>query len=85
MVPPLLNFENFEAALLGTRSTQDDETLHAYSRGQVCKSAIGFKRIRDEKFFWTLLYGMFFSAKVACIKKCIVGKLNTAAGNGFQI
>ena len=26
-VPPLLNFENFEAALLGSRSTQDDETL----------------------------------------------------------
>ena len=83
-VPPLLNFENFEAALLGSRSTQYDETLHAHSRGQVCKSAIGLKRIRDEKIFWTLLYGIFFQPKVACIKKCIVGKLNTAARNGFQ-
>ena len=24
-VPPLLNFENFQAALLGSRSAQDDE------------------------------------------------------------
>ena len=40
-VPPLLNFENFEAALLGSRSTQDDETLHANSKGRVYKSAIG--------------------------------------------
>ena len=37
----LLNFENFEAALLGSRSAQDDEILHANFRGQVCKSAIG--------------------------------------------
>ena len=47
----LLNFANFEAALLGSRSTQDDKTLHANSRGQVCKSTIGLKRIRDESFF----------------------------------
>ena len=40
-VPPLLNFENFEAALLGSRSARDDETLHVNFRGQVCKSAIG--------------------------------------------
>ena len=40
-VPPLLNFENFEAALLGSRSTQDDKTLHANFRGRVYKSAIG--------------------------------------------
>ena len=40
-VPPLLNFENFEAALLGSRSFQDDETLHANFRGVVYKSAIG--------------------------------------------
>ena len=39
------------------------------SRGRVCKSAIGLKRIRDEKLFWTLLYGMFFSAKSGLYKK----------------
>ena len=39
--PPLLNFENFEAALLGSMSAQDDKTLHANFRGRMCKSAIG--------------------------------------------
>ena len=33
-VPPLLNFQNFEAAFLGSRSAQDAETLHADSKGQ---------------------------------------------------
>ena len=28
-VPPLLNFQNFEAALCGSRATQDDETWDA--------------------------------------------------------
>ena len=28
-VPPLLNFQNFEAALRGSRATQDKETLYA--------------------------------------------------------
>ena len=37
----LLNFENFEAALLGSRSAQDNETLHVNFRGRVCKTAIG--------------------------------------------
>ena len=32
-VPPLLNFQNFEAALRGSRATQDDETWYADSRG----------------------------------------------------
>ena len=57
---PILNFQNFEAALRGSRSTQDDETWYADSRGQGCLSAIGFKRSGNEKFFITLLYGMFF-------------------------
>ena len=75
----MLNFENFEAALLGSKSTQNDETLHATSRGRVCKAAIGLKRIRDKKFFWTLLYGMFFSAKSGLYKKVHCGK--TKHGN----
>ena len=35
-VPPLLNFQNFEAALRGSRATQDDKTWYANSRGQGC-------------------------------------------------
>ena len=33
-VPPLLNFQNFEAAFLGSRSSRDAEVLHADLRGQ---------------------------------------------------
>ena len=61
--PPLLNFQNFEVAFLNIRLTQDAETLHANSRGQGRESAVGFKRIRNEKDFSTLLYGMFFLVK----------------------
>ena len=32
-IPPLLNFQNFEAALRGSRATQDDETWYADLRG----------------------------------------------------
>ena len=35
-VDPLLNFQNFEAALRGSRATQDDETWYADSRGRGC-------------------------------------------------
>ena len=35
-VPPLLNFQNLEAALRGSRATQDDKTWYANSRGQGC-------------------------------------------------
>ena len=59
-VPPLLVFQNFQAAFLGSKAAYDDETLHADLRGRGCKSAIGFKRIKDGKSFSTLLYGMFF-------------------------
>ena len=38
-----------------------------------------FKRIRDEKIFWTLLYGMFLSAKSGLYKKVHCGK--TKHGN----
>ena len=31
-----LNFQNFEAALLGSRATQDDKSWYANSRGQRC-------------------------------------------------
>ena len=34
VVPPLLNFQNFGAAFLGSRSAQGAETLHADSKGQ---------------------------------------------------
>ena len=33
-VPPLLNFQNFEVAFLGSGLSRDAETLHADSRGQ---------------------------------------------------
>ena len=33
---PLLNFQNFEAALCDSRATQDDETWDADSRGRGC-------------------------------------------------
>ena len=62
-VPPLLSFQNFEAAFLGSRSAQDNETLHAESRGRGCQSAVGLKRFRGKKIFLTLLYGMFFMLK----------------------
>ena len=39
----------YDALPICSRSTQDDETLHADSRGRVCKSAIGLKRIREKK------------------------------------
>ena len=32
----LLNFQNFEAALRGSRATQEDETWYADSRGRGC-------------------------------------------------
>ena len=35
-LPPLLNFQNFEAVLRGSRATQDDETWYADSRGRGC-------------------------------------------------
>ena len=59
----LLNFQTFEAPFLSINLMQDAETLHAYSRGRGRESAVGFKRIRNEKHFSTLLYGMFFLAK----------------------
>ena len=57
---PLLNFQNFEGAFLSIRLTQDAETLQANSRGQGREFAVGSKKIRNEKEFSTLLYGMFF-------------------------
>ena len=83
-VSPLLNFEKFEAALLGSRSAQDDETLHANFRGRMCKSAIGQKRIRDEKIFLTLLYGMFFSAKIGLYKKVHCVKTKNGSEKQFS-
>ena len=73
-----------EAALLGSRSVQDDETLHVNFRGRVCKSAIGEKRIRDENIFLTLLYGMFFSAKIGLYKKVHCGKTKHGSEKGFS-
>ena len=58
-VPPLLDFQNCQAAFLGSKTAYDDETLHADLRGRGRKSVIGFKRIQDGKIFTTLLYGMF--------------------------
>ena len=61
--PPLRNFQNFEAAFPSIRLTPDAETLLANSRDRGRESAVGFKRIRKEKDFSTLLYGIFFLAK----------------------
>ena len=53
-VPPLFNFQNFEAAFLSSISAQDNETLHADSKGRLgeCHRFLG--RFRDN-FFSTLL------------------------------
>ena len=66
--PPYLNFQNFEAAFLGSKAAQDNETLHAESIGRGCQSAIGFERLHHKKNFLTMLYGMFFGSKVTCVK-----------------